>query len=144
MTCKGPSPHNILARASCWAWVRVVWPGSNPEPPRPAPVDDGLGVALGGKATRSGPGPAATGTVVALATTVSESGTSMLCAIMAFAAAVPSAPQEGQATGDGTRPFTGSTSNAYRCPHSQSIFTGMVTAFRLEFNDQSFKVQSSK
>jgi hypothetical protein len=43
-----------------------------------------------------------------------------------LAAGVPSAPHVGQAIEPGILPSTGSTSNAYRCPHSHSIFTGTI------------------
>jgi hypothetical protein len=43
-----------------------------------------------------------------------------------LAADVPSTPQVGQAIEAGILPSTGSTSNAYRCPHSHSIFTGTI------------------
>jgi hypothetical protein len=46
--------------------------------------------------------------------------------IDSLAAGVPSTPQVGQAIEDGILPSNGSTSKAYRCPHSHSIFTGTI------------------
>lgn len=46
-------------------------------------------------------------------------------AISWLAAAVPSAPQTGQAMADGIRPFTGSTSKANLCPQPHWSLMGM-------------------
>jgi hypothetical protein len=49
-----------------------------------------------------------------------------LWAMISFAAAVPSAPQTGQATSEGMRALTGSTSKAYRCPQPHWIFIVII------------------
>src|SRR5580692_1969946 len=49
-----------------------------------------------------------------------------LCAIISFAAAVPSAPQMGQAMVEGMRPLTGSTSKAYFWPQTHETFIGII------------------
>ena len=53
-------------------------------------------------------------------------GVPRACAIASLAAAVPSAPQTGQATVVAIRPFTGSTSKAYFWPHAHWIFMGII------------------
>lgn len=48
------------------------------------------------------------------------------CAMTWFALAVPDAPQTGQVTSHGMRPFTGSASNLIFCPQSQWILISMM------------------
>src|SRR5262249_31079337 len=79
-----------------------------------------------GAAMRKGPAPAAVACGCAVA----------LCARAAFAASVPSVPQAGHVTGEGTRPLTGSTSNWYRCPQLHCILMGTIArSAKLLFDD---------
>src|SRR5208282_2997829 len=83
---------------------------------------------IGGGATAAGAGagrlmrspPTGTGSAIG-----GGGGWETTCDRMSLAARVPSTPQAGQLTVMGIRPFTGSTSNLYFWPHSQTTFSSI-------------------
>src|SRR5579862_1808917 len=58
-------------------------------------------------------------------------GLGTICDSMSLAARVPSTPQAGQLTVIGIRPPTGSTSNLYFWPHSQTTFSSIRAPFQI-------------
>src|SRR6185369_11154585 len=75
---------------------------------------DGVATGVGADAILS-PGGGVT-TVAGIAVGATSDCAAKVCAMLSFAASVPSAPQDGQATRAGIRPWRGSTSKANFCP----------------------------